>query len=169
MRSIPVLKIIVAVLIVFFVVLPGRISITAQQPAAGNASAPNSRDELAVAEALTVQSRPPRVFLLNGSQLQITKKHIQNGDLAIAAAWAKLEADAKKALTLRPFSVTNKTPAPPSGDKHDYMSQAPYFWPDPAKPNGLPYMRKDGERNPEINKITDHAELDKLEAAVETL
>ena len=36
------------------------------------------------------------------------------------------------------------------------MSQAPYFWPDPTKPNGLPYIRRDGERNPELNKITDH-------------
>jgi hypothetical protein len=29
-----------------------------------------------------------------------------------------------------------------SGNKHDYMSQAPYFWYDSTKPNGLPYMRK---------------------------
>jgi hypothetical protein len=49
------------------------------------------------------------------------------------------------------------------------MSQAPYFWPDPKKPNGLPYVRRDGERNPEINKITDHKSIDGLENAVETL
>lgn len=60
------------------------------------------------------------------------------------------------------YSVTNKSQMPPSGDKHDYMSQAPYWWPDPAKPNGLPYIRKDGERNPELNKITDHDEFDSM-------
>src|SRR5438270_7946514 len=49
------------------------------------------------------------------------------------------------------------------------MSQAPYFWPDPKSPNGLPYIRRDGERNPEINKITDHHSLDDLESSVETL
>src|SRR5258707_15642911 len=49
------------------------------------------------------------------------------------------------------------------------MSQAPYFWPDPKSPNGLPYIRRDGERNPEINKITDHRSLDQLESSVETL
>jgi len=27
---------------------------------------------------------------------------------------------------------------PPSGDKHDYMSIGPYWWPDPQQPNGLP-------------------------------
>jgi hypothetical protein len=49
------------------------------------------------------------------------------------------------------------------------MSQAPYFWADPKSPNGLPYIRRDGERNPEINKITDHHSLDQIEASVETL
>jgi hypothetical protein len=49
------------------------------------------------------------------------------------------------------------------------MSQAPYFWPDPTKPNGLPYIRRDGERNPEINKITDHRSMDQMINAVETL
>jgi hypothetical protein len=49
------------------------------------------------------------------------------------------------------------------------MSQAPYFWPDPKSPNGLPYIRRDGERNPEINKITDHRSLDQMVAAVDTL
>jgi hypothetical protein len=47
--------------------------------------------------------------------------------------------------------------------------QAPYFWPNPATANGLPYVRRDGERNPEINQITDHRSLDQLEDAVETL
>ena len=81
----------------------------------------------------------------------------------------KLERDARKALTSGPFSVTSKATTPPSGDKHDYMSQAPYFWPDPQRPNGLPYIRRDGERNPEIEKITDHRVMDQLESAVETL
>jgi hypothetical protein len=65
--------------------------------------------------------------------------------------------------------VLSKNVIPPSGDKHDYMSQAPYFWPDPKKPGGLPYTRRDGERNPEINKIADHKTIDDLENAVETL
>ncbi len=49
------------------------------------------------------------------------------------------------------------------------MSQAPYFWYDSTKPNGLPYMRKDGIRNPEIYKITDRSYLGKLETASRTL
>lgn len=43
-----------------------------------------------------------------------------------------------------------KEKTPGSGDKHDYMSQARYFWPDPSKPDGLPYVNRDGLSNPEI-------------------
>src|SRR5712692_468713 len=110
-----------------------------------------------------------RVFLLDAKQLQLTRQRIQAGDKNVAPAWAQLEREARKALSAGPFSVINKDKTPPSGDKHDYMSQAPYFWPDPNKPNGLPYIRRDGERNPEINKITDHRSLDQLESSVETL
>ena len=48
------------------------------------------------------------------------------------------------------ISVVDKTRLPPSGDPHDYMSQAPYWWPDPAKADGLPYVQRDGEVNPEF-------------------
>jgi hypothetical protein len=53
---------------------------------------------------------------------------------------------------MEPVSVVQKAVTPPSGDKHDYMSQAPYWWPDPASADGKPYIRRDGERNPEINR-----------------
>ncbi len=111
----------------------------------------------------------PRVFLLDAKQVQLTRQRVRNGDKSLTAAWAKLEREARKALSEGPFSIVNKSVTPPSGDKHDYMTQAPYFWPDPKSPNGLPYIRRDGERNPEINRITDHHSLDQLEASVETL
>jgi hypothetical protein len=111
----------------------------------------------------------PRVFLLDAKRLEATKQRIRNGDPKLAPAITKLDRDAQKVLTAGPFSVTSKEVTPPSGDKHDYMSQAPYFWADPSKPNGLPYIRRDGERNPEIDKINNHRVKDQMEAAVETL
>jgi hypothetical protein len=66
-------------------------------------------------------------------------------------------------------SVLDKTFTPVSGNKHDYMSQAPYFWYDSSKPNGLPYIRRDGEHNPEIKKITDRTYIGDLENATKTL
>src|SRR5262249_56327936 len=90
-------------------------------------------------------------------------------DPSKAEAWTTLKADADKALGVERYSVVDKGVTPPSGDKHDYMSQAPYFWPDPSKPGGVPYMRKDGQRNPEINKITDHRAIDGLVSNTQTL
>jgi hypothetical protein len=62
-----------------------------------------------------------------------------------------------------------KLRTPPSGNKHDYMSQAPYFWYDSSKPNGLPYKNLDGQRNPEIYTVTDRTYIGKLETASQTL
>ncbi len=70
---------------------------------------------------------------------------------------------------MRLLSVMDKASTPASGSKHDYMSQAPYFWYDSTKPNGLPYIRRDGQRNPEINNITDHEELAELGNSVQVL
>jgi hypothetical protein len=111
----------------------------------------------------------PRVFLLDGARLRAVRTAIRRGDREFEHAWAKLQHDAQKALASASISIANKSVAPPSGDKHDYLSQAPYFWPNPKTPNGLPYIRRDGERNPEINKITDHKSIDDVEDAAETL
>lgn len=68
-----------------------------------------------------------------------------------AQAMASLIERADKALTTMPPSVTDKERLPPSGDAHDYTSLAVYWWPDPSKPDGLPYIQKDGEFTPERN------------------
>jgi hypothetical protein len=77
---------------------------------------------------------------------------------------------ADQALQQPAASVMDKKAKPPSGDKHDYMSVGPYWWPDPSKPDGLPYIRKDGEVNPSrVDDQTDNATFKKLLGAVPTL
>jgi hypothetical protein len=49
------------------------------------------------------------------------------------------------------------------------MSYAPYWWPNPAKPDGLPYIRRDGEINPDVLKLSDRDKLNAMVEAVETL
>jgi hypothetical protein len=117
----------------------------------------------------TESQAPPRVFLLDGKHLQAVRQRIGDGDQSLAPALAGLKRDAQRALEAGAFSVVLKDATPPSGDKHDYMSQAPYFWPNPETTNGLPYIRRDGERNPEINKFPDHRVMDEMVDAVETL
>lgn len=75
---------------------------------------------------------------------------------------------ADKAMAERCPSVMDKVMTAQSGDKHDYMSMGPYWWPDPSKPDGLPYIRKDGQRNPELEKL-DRKPLDVMAKAVVTL
>lgn len=85
-------------------------------------------------------------------------RHLQNVKESIsqpfyAASYQALKANADKLLDEQPLSVMMKEKTPNSGDKHDYMSQARYTWPDPTKPDGLPYITRDGETNPEIYKL----------------
>jgi hypothetical protein len=91
---------------------------------------------------------------------EILAKNLAESKQKPNPAIVEIVKDAEKILKAgKLYSVMNKEQVPPSGDKHDYMSQAPYWWADPSKPNGLPYIRRDGERNPELNKITDKEEL----------
>lgn len=111
----------------------------------------------------------PRVFLLDGQHLVAVKERIQQNDKAFLPALQQLKRNADRALDIRPPSVVDKAQIPPSGDKHDYLSQAPYWWPDPNSPDGLPYIRMDGQRNPEISRIPDHANMSTVCDAVQTL
>ena len=127
---------------------------------------------LIICSHLTVLSQvqsTPRVFLLRANDLVAARDRIKSRDNKTQIALSKLLVEADKALNSGPFSVTSKTVTPPSGDKRDYMSQAPYFWPNPKTESGLPYIRRDGERNPEIDKIDNHRVLDRMVGAVETL
>jgi hypothetical protein len=60
----------------------------------------------------------------------------------------RLVLEAELALERGPWSVVDKTSLPPSGDRHDYYHPAPYWWPNPATPSGMPYVFRDGERIP---------------------
>jgi len=111
----------------------------------------------------------PAVFILNADVLNQKKAAINAKDESLMAAYKKLLKDADKALKEGPFSVMKKKNNPPSGDKHDYMSLAPYFWPDPTKKDGLPYIRKDGQTNPEVKDYEDKEYMPKMCELVHTL
>src|SRR5689334_18231418 len=88
--------------------------------------------------AETGHTNLPRVFLFDPGYMHATRERIRSGDKTFAPALTRLERDAKEDLTAGPFSVMTKDKLPPSGDKHDFMSQAPYYWPDTNSPDGLP-------------------------------
>lgn len=131
--------------------------------AAPAAAAPNPAD------AGQPPPPPPRVFLLNGGELHAARQRLRANEPDLIPARDRLVRDAHDAMKLGPFTVTSDKRLPPSGDRHDYMSQAPYWWPDASKPDGLPYIQRDGVRNPEIYKLTDAARLKQMSSTVELL
>lgn len=62
----------------------------------------------------------------------------------------RIVAVADKARQLAPLTITSY-PAPESGGgRNDFFSMADYFWPNPAKPNGRPYVNRDGQSYPGV-------------------
>ena len=115
-------------------------------------------------------SPPPRVFSVSPGVLPKMKARLATNDASLIPAFRKLTNDANRALNFTPLSVLEKPKAGASGDKHDYLSQAPYFWPDAAKPDGLPYLRKDGQRNPESgDEHSDAPRMARMADTAETL
>lgn len=109
-------------------------------------------------------------LMLDKEVLRKNKQQISANNPVKKAALNTLLNTADKILKAgRLYSVMNKNQTPPSGDKHDYMSTGPYWWPDPTKSDGLPYIRKDGQRNPEYYKISDKKEINYLINNVEVL
>jgi hypothetical protein len=110
-----------------------------------------------------------RTFLLRPDWLAATKARGVK-DPALAAAWKQVFALADAALDAPLYSVINKSRIPPSGDKHDYMSMGPYWWPDPKQAGGEAYIRRDGEVNPErASDAFDVTSMERMSAAVEAL
>ncbi len=82
-------------------------------------------------------------------ELEESKKNIKVDGHIAQQAYDKLIADAEKSMTAGPFTVMSKSSMPESGDKHDYLTLSTYWWPNPNTDDGLPYIRLDGQTNPE--------------------
>lgn len=83
-------------------------------------------------------------------------------------AYKALIGKADRLLDAEPLSVMDKQKPAPNGDNHYYTSLARYFHPDPSKPDGLPYVNRDGVTNPEIN-LWDRNRLGEMAGRVSTL
>jgi hypothetical protein len=81
----------------------------------------------------------------------------------------KIVKEADKRVGKPVITITENENLQASKDPHDYFSTARYYWPDPSKPDGLPYIRKDGETNPEHNEVSDEKKLNEMIHAVEYL
>ncbi|MCQ9129655.1 alginate lyase family protein [Streptomyces hilarionis] len=110
--------------------------------------------------------RTPHTVVLDGARLRQAKTGLDRGDRRLRRTAAALTARADKWLDQGPWTVVDKPRPAPGGDVHDYLSQAPYWWPSvpPTADNpwGCPYAQRDGQRNPEVDSGTDRQDVEKV-------
>ncbi|WP_327237572.1 alginate lyase family protein [Streptomyces sp. NBC_01317] len=115
----------------------------------------------------------PATPVIDGKRLQQARVALDKGDPALKKALTSLIAQADSWLGKGPWTVVDKPKPAPSGDPHDYLSQAPYYWASqpktPENPWGCPYVQRDGERNPEVDTGTDRPDIGKVFNSTTTL
>ncbi|MGW0967454.1 alginate lyase family protein [Streptomyces sp. NPDC002516] len=136
--------------------------------ASGPGPAAPGRTASVVLAAVSGRSAPgaPRTAVLDGARLRRTRARLEHGDRRLARTLRELTARADNWLDQGPWTVVDKPRPAPGGDVHDYLSQAPYWWPStPAtadNPWGCPYVQRDGQRNPEVDTGTDRQDAEKV-------
>ncbi|MFD9006874.1 alginate lyase family protein [Streptomyces sp. NPDC059582] len=110
--------------------------------------------------------RVPHTAVLDGTRLQQAKIRLDHGDPRLRRAAEALTDRADQWLGQGPWTVVDKPRPAPGGDVHDYLSQAPYWWPSQPptadNPWGCPYVQRDGQRNPEVDTGTDRQDVEKV-------
>ncbi|WHM34535.1 alginate lyase family protein [Streptomyces sp. BPPL-273] len=118
------------------------------------------------ASAAQAVFRAPRTAVLPGERMRYAKLRLVLGDRELRSAVRQLTLRADGWLGQGPWTVVDKPRPAPGGDVHDYLSQAPYWWPSRTptgdNPWGCPYVQRDGERNPEVDTGTDRQDLEKV-------
>jgi hypothetical protein len=122
---------------------------------------------VAATPAVAAQSR---WFTYDPVELAQARAQIAAADPLYQPSYVALLKKADAALAKANPSVTAKTLTPASGSKHDYFSFGPYWWPNPNTPNGLPYIRRDGQTNPDSKTdATDSVRLASFSSDVRSL
>ncbi len=103
--------------------------------------------------AAAANADEPRVYQYSGTALAAARARATAGDSAIAAMVKSLRERGDSFMSDGPFTIVHKQHPLPSVDPHDYVSLAPYYWPNPDTPDHLPYVRRDGERNSETREF----------------
>ncbi|KAG0348446.1 hypothetical protein BG004_005175 [Podila humilis] len=113
-------------------------------------------------------SSPPPSSSQAESQISITSRQRLATGVSYAQVLAATKAERDYAIALivkeanqalkstEVYSVTNKNQTAPSRDIHDYLSLSKYYWPNAKSSDGLPYVRRDGHINPEIETVRDY-------------
>ena len=121
-----------------------------------------AQHQVGASESASALPAPERLYLFSADDLDRAAELVKAGDEDLVRARDAIIAGAEAALAEPIVTVVSGKEGgkftAPSGDPRDYVSLSPYWWPDPKKEDGLPYIRRDGEINPD----RDHYDADKL-------
>lgn len=104
---------------------------------------------------------------VNGGLLENVRQAYIRGDKATVRRVGDMAAYSERFLNARPVTVTDKKRTAPSNDPRDYVSLSPYWWPDSTKTGGLPYVRHDGKRNPEVYEYANREQANLMGTCVD--
>ena len=90
-----------------------------------------------------VKSFPQNISVSESNLSQLVLDNIRKGTIE----------KANEMMNEKPVTVTAASCKRSTGGLHDFYSEGDYWWPDSLNPEG-PYIRKDGQTNPEI--FSDH-------------
>jgi hypothetical protein len=113
-------------------------------------------------QATTASSKPeilPRTVIFDLPSHEMIK---DDNNPVLRGMMNQLIALADSFLTKKPASVMDKEKLPPSGNKHDFLSLAPFWWPDHTKKDLMPYVYRDGKLNPEVYLVPDRNNIHDL-------
>jgi hypothetical protein len=111
----------------------------------------------------------PNTVHWHGQYLTQARAAVENNDARYGEVLKRLRKNAEISRKRGPYSVMDKDDVAPSGDKHDYLSYARYWWPNPDSKDGLPYVRRDGKTNRDLLEKGDRVPIGQLYDDLETL
>ncbi len=104
-------------------------------------------------QATTKNQKPIVSIAYHDVLLEEAKDAIKKNDTNIIPIYQAIKQYVDTvSMNMKPLSVVseNKKHIAPSKDPRDYITLSPYWWPDSSKADGIPYIRDDGNRNPEV-------------------
>ncbi len=104
---------------------------------------------------------------VNAGLLDDVRQAYMSGDRETVRRVDELKACAGKFVKAKPVVITDKKRVAPSNDPRDYITLSPYWWPDSTRNGGLPYVRRDGKRNPEVYEYADRESANEMGRRVE--
>jgi len=127
-----------------------------------NIADPTSTNPAAARFTTAETSLSGPLYTLDATGLATSRKLYKEENDSTTELVENITKKADKALRDDSPTVTFKEQTPPSGDRHDYYSLAEYWWPNHKTKSREPYIRKDGQVNPETKSIPDKTNFNKL-------